>query len=106
MKKFLIYVNLVFSPFAYADINHVQIERMTVLSEKVYIKVSSLPASRPACATNGGFHFAMPINDDNGKATLSMILAAYASKSSVSIRSLDTCTYVNNVEDLRYLILE
>lgn len=69
MKNFIVPLLFDDIKILYADIDGVTIERVTVLNERVYIRMSSVPANRPDCSTNGGFHFSIPVNDDNGKAT-------------------------------------
>ncbi len=50
----------------------------------VFIKVSAEP-SRIACATNGYWHFTLPLSTETDKAIYSTLLSAYMSKSKIRI---------------------
>ena len=82
-----------------------KIVKIAVRYGKAYIKVEPAPATRPACATNGSYHYAFPVTDDNGKATFSMVMTAYTTKAKVSVQALETCTHYSGLEDVSYIAL-
>lgn len=88
-----------------ADVGNVTVDRVTVLQDNVYLKVSPAPTTKPSCSTNTNFHYVFPVTTDSGKASFSMVLTAYASQVTIAVKSLDTCSHVSNIEDLRYSFL-
>ena len=107
MKNHILLSLLLFSFYANSgDATNSTIDRVTVLGDVAYINTAPRPTNKAACATNQWWDYTFKINTDSGKATLSMALSAYVSKRNVTVRSLNTCTNIADMEDLQYLILE
>lgn len=78
-----------------------------VYGDIVFIETETRPTlSSGHCADNASYSYVFDISTDVGKATLSIALAAYASKSPVYINGYDTCDLYEGVEDLRQIRLQ
>ncbi len=71
----------------------------------VFVQVSPLPTSAPECQ-NSVFSYAFDPTTPVGKATLSMLLAAYASGKKVYIHGYNQCTVYPDSRDLRTVRLQ
>lgn len=68
---------------------------------KVFIKVSAAPAGRPACATNSSWHYVLALTDNLAEQQLSLLLTAYAAKTTVYLEGGNDCTVHSGIEDFR-----
>ena len=105
-KPFLVIILILLSLCVYGASNTGKIIRVLTgptYSNLAFIKIAPDPASRPACSTNTNWHYTVRIDNDTGKATLSVILTAHSSGKTVTVNGFETCNNYPNVDDLKYI---
>jgi hypothetical protein len=70
------------------------------------LKISPKPTNSPSCATNPNFSYAFDISTEVGKATLSMVLTAYAANKKIYLDGDGSCSLYSRIESLRQIRLK
>jgi hypothetical protein len=73
---------------------------------KVFVEVATRPVSVPDCQTNSWWSYVFDATTEAGQATLSIVLLAYASKTTVDIGGTDACSLYTNVESLGHIYVK
>jgi len=102
MIKALILSLALLTPFSWGtDITNVKITAVrtgTWYGEFVTFKVSPAPTSRPNCHNiDPRGHYVIDTSKPGGKQWLSVILSAYATKSTVDVWGTESCIAVNGL---------
>lgn len=111
MKKiFIIYILFVGLCYGEGFVNDSQVVGVvtqgenSIGSNRVCIYVSTPILDTPSC--NTGQRFCANVDTSIGKSHFSSALAAYTSKSKVSIRGMGSCNSVSNSEDINFIFLK
>ncbi|MET1257043.1 hypothetical protein [Aliikangiella maris] len=70
----------------------------------VLITVSNKATDTPECQTNNNYQYAFDGSTESGKMTLSVVLAAYASKKDVWLGGYDRCDVFSGTESLKHIV--
>jgi hypothetical protein len=71
----------------------------------LFISVDQPVNAKPACSTNTGFQFAIPLSTEIGRQTMALLLSARAAQISVDLAGSGSCDLYSNVETLVNVIL-
>ncbi len=75
--------------------------------DKAFIEIESKPEiPNGHCQSNGTYNYVLDTSTELGRLTLSLVLTAYAAKSSILIDGYDTCDTFGGVEDLKQFQLQ
>ncbi len=109
MKKLLITATILFcmsGSVKASDVASTTIKEVAVgplFGNNVFIALSSIPTDSPTCHTNSGYSYVFDASTESGKITLSVVLAAYATKTNIKIGGISDCVIYNGVENLNYI---
>ncbi|NQZ08946.1 MAG: hypothetical protein HRT35_17465 [Algicola sp.] len=104
MRKLIVVIAIFFSQLSMASsIGNTKITAVLMgeqYGNVVFVVLSTKPATVPDCKTNGTFSYAFDPSTSVGKATLSLVLAAYTTKKEVTLTGSNSCTLYPDVENL------
>ena len=111
MKKVFLILSLLLTFDASASaVNGAIIDQVLigeVYGNMAFIRLKTKPTLPEGhCSTNSNYNYVFDISTQVGKATLSMVLSAYAAQKPVYANGYDVCTIYSNVENLRQLRLQ
>ena len=73
-------------------------------NKNVILTVSTKATELPLCQTNPRYSYVFDGTTQEGKITLSIVLAAYAAQKDVWIRGKGTCSLYDGIEDLAHIV--
>ncbi len=103
---FILVISLLFSSMSFAESFKVKINRMAIVGNIVYLKVTPTPTDKISCATNTSYDYTFPLGTDGANGWLSMAMAAYMADTPVTVRSLNSCNNIADTQDVNFLVLE
>ena len=109
MKRFFVLLLLVLmTALTHAsDIRTTKITQVLVgphYGNNVFLTISRKASDIPTCQTNTRYDYVFDGTTEDGKMTLSVVLAAYATQKDVWLGGKNTCLLHNGVEDLKHIV--
>jgi hypothetical protein len=90
-----------------SNISTTKITRVLVgphYGKNVILTISVKPTELPSCQTNTSYSYVFDGTTEEGKMTLSVVLAAYAAQKDVWLGGKNTCSLYGGIEDLAHIV--
>lgn len=90
------------------------IQRATILQlhirksigDIVFIRLHALPTGTPSCATNGYWHYTLPLGTPTDSKIYASLLAAFTAQVPVTFSGLGSCNEFGTIESADSILLE
>jgi hypothetical protein len=111
MKYFFLFLTLItVNAEATTKVDDAVIQQVSIskpYGNYAFIRLLNKPVSTLGCANNGYWHFTLPLVSEIDKVMYSSLLAAYMSKTSVSLSGFETvsCNEFDTIESLSGFVL-